>query len=358
MLKIESLATDNPALQFRDWPPVPAFEGFSSSLDNFLKLSFEEKASYLESLEQDNEALGAFTNSALSTIYGYIYSYADSPCYLQSNALLESQLQEAKILLEEALINKWLPSAQIPELTSQEELVNYLRIFVKENPGVGHEFWDYIRDEATLPAIKEFLRLVLCRNEVVDDECAFLVVGLQGNMKKVMVSNLWDECGNGSLNKFHTYWLRRLLEQTNDWEALVDYRAANKKPWVSGILSNVFNVFLTRPHYKFRAYGFFSTTESWVEPHFVRILQGLRRVGLDHDDIAIYFKAHINIDPQHSNELLEAIACQTPALTATEVKEVLMGAHQSMLAALIQYRTVMAYLRSIDALQVPSCEPA
>ncbi len=354
MLKIESLSADKPALQFRSWPPVPVFNGFSSDLENFLNLTVKEKITYLKNLEQDSEALGAFTNSALSTIYGYVYSYADSPCYLQSNTLLECQLQEAKIFLEDALINKWLPLVQVPDLNSQEELANYLRIFVKTNPGVGHEFWDYIRDEATLPAIREFLRLVLCRNEVVDDECAFLVVGLQGNMKKVMVSNLWDECGNGSLNKFHTYWLRRLLEQTNDWEDLIDYRAENKKPWVSGILSNVFNVFLTRPHYKFRAYGFFTTTESWVEPHFIRILQGLNRVKLDHDDIAIYFKAHINIDPQHSNELLEAIACQSPVLTVAEIKEVLIGAHQSVFAAQIQYRTVMAYLRTIDAQQISS----
>ncbi|VVM20018.1 hypothetical protein BSPWISOXPB_5494 [uncultured Gammaproteobacteria bacterium] len=43
----------------------------------------------------------------------------------------------------------------------------------------------------------EFLLLETIRNEVVDDEVAMMIPGLQHSMKQVMSSNLWDECGNG-----------------------------------------------------------------------------------------------------------------------------------------------------------------
>lgn len=349
MLKLDTIQSDCPALQFHDWPPVAPFGELPPEFRKFLDLDLVAKQNYLSSLRGDYEAHGGFLNKCLSIIYAYVYSYKDSPVYLRSDPVLEIGLLNAKIVLEEELLHAWLPPDPLPTITNQQELSDYLREFIISNPGVYHEFWDYIRNEASKEAMAEFLRLVLCRNEVVDDECALLVCGLQGNMKKVMTSNLWDECGNGSLPRFHTYWLRRMLEQTNDWNALPAYRAEDKKPWFSGILSNVFNVLLTRPGYKFRAYGFFVTTESWVEPHFVRILDGLKRVGLDHEDIAVYFLAHTTIDPQHSQELLDALLYQTPQLTPTEVTEVLHGAHHAMAAALCQYRNVMDYLRTIDA---------
>jgi len=349
MFKSETIQSDCPPLQIHDWPPVATFKELPADLCHFLAADTNEKKTHMVTLRGDYEAHGSFLNKCLGIIYGYVYSYKDSPCYLRSDPDLETELLKSKIVLEEELIHVWLPENPIPTINTQEELVEYLKTFIVSNPGVYHEFWDYIRHSASKEAMSEFLRLVLCRNEVVDDECALLVCGLQGNMKKVMTSNLWDECGNGSLSRFHTYWLRRMLEQTNDWEALPAYRDDNKKPWSSGILSNVFNVLLTRPGYKLRAYGFFVTTESWVEPHFVRILDGLARVGLDHEDIAVYFLAHTTIDPQHSQELLDAMLYQTPRLNPTEIAEILHGAHHAMAAALCQYRSVMEYLRSIDA---------
>lgn len=349
MLNTEAIQNDCPPLQFRDWPPVAAFNQFSQDLQQFMDADLATKQAKLTALRTDHDAHGAFLHKCLSTIYAYSYGYVDSPVYLRSDPMLEIQLQTAKLILEEELTQQWVPTQAIPEIHTQAELTNYLRTFTTNNVGVYHEFWDYIRDEAGHDAMAEFLRLVLCRNEVVDDECALLVCGLQGNMKKAMVSNLWDECGNGSLERFHTYWLRRLMEQTNDWEALPAYRALDKKPWFSGILSNVFNVLLTRPGYKLRAYGFFCTTESWVEPHFVRILDGLARTKLNHEDIAVYFMAHVTIDPQHTQELLDSILYQTPALTKQEIDEILWGAHLAVASASEQYREVMGYLRSIDA---------
>ncbi|ABM60517.1 iron-containing redox enzyme family protein [Verminephrobacter eiseniae] len=351
MLKTESIAADNPRLQVHDWPPVAAFEQFTPEVNAFLALPAEQQRQRLLALRGDHDSHGALINSCLGVIYAYVYGYKDSPVYLRADVELETRLLGAKLILEEEMIHVWLPPYDLPRFTDQRALADFLDDFIVNpqlNVGVYHEFWEYIRDEASYEGMREFLRLVLCRTEIVDDECALLLVGLQGNLKKVMCSNLWDECGNGALPRFHTYWLRRLLERTNDWEGLPEYRRSNQKPWSSGVLSNMFNVLLTRPGYKLRAYGCFLITESWVEPHFVRILDGLKRVGLDHDDVSVYFQTHVKIDPQHTAELIEALRHQTPALQPVEIDEIMHGVGLALSGAISQYRGVLAHLRAVD----------
>jgi hypothetical protein len=43
------------------------------------------------------------------------------------------------------------------------------------------------------------------------NEVALLVFGLQGSQKAVAVANIWDACGRGRLETFHTFWLRRFI---------------------------------------------------------------------------------------------------------------------------------------------------
>lgn len=348
MLKLDSLANDRPALLNHLWPPVSAFTELAPELREFLDADAEARQQMLHALRGDTEAHGKFIHDSLGTIYAYIYGYPDSPCHLRSDVPLESALLTAKLPLEEEMIHHWLPAQPIPHIETQAEAVEYLREFTSTNPGVYHELFEYLRHEASREAMEEFLRLEVCRNEVVDDEVALLVCGLQGSTKKVMASNLWDECGNGALARFHTHWLRRLVDRLGEWETLLRWRS-NVKPWFSAITSNTFNSLVTRPGYKLRAYGSFMTTEAWVEPHFVRILDALARVGLTDDDIAVYFQAHTTVDPHHTEEILAGMLHQVPALTPTQVAEVLRGAHLAAAAGISQYKRVLEHLRGIAA---------
>jgi len=291
---------------------------------------------------------GRFVHDSLGFIYAYVYGYADSPCWLRSDVDLETDLLTAKLLLEREMIERWLEPCPVAAIPDQRAAADHLRELAGGNPGVLHPLFDYLRDDVSREAMIEFLRLEVCRNEVVDDEVALLVCGLQGNMKKVMVSNLWDECGNGQLAQFHTYWLRRLLEGLSDWDALQEYRAT-RKPWFSTLTSNSLNSLLTRPGYKLRAYGHFLITEGWVEAHFERILAGLERVGLNQGDVAVYFQAHFKIDPHHTEEMLEGIEFQIPALSPEEAAEVVQGAHQAVAAGVAQYERVLRHLQSARA---------
>lgn len=346
MLNIDSIQNDLPPLQAHYWPPVDAFVNFASDVEAFLDLSTDEQRAYLAANRQDVEMNGAFVQNALGAIYGYVYGYRDSPLYLVTDDDLEAKLYRAKLVLERELFAHFLCPDPAPEGLGPEEGCAYLRGFLAENPGVMHSLFDFIRDRASPAALREFLRLEVLRNEVVDDEVAFLVVGLQGPMKKVVTSNLWDECGNGRLDKFHTYWLRRLLHGTMDWEGIQKYRDTSA-PWFSRMTSNSLNRLLTRPGCKYQAYGHFLVTEGWVLPHFERIVQGMKRVGLSDLDTEVYFTAHMGIDPHHTEELLAGIRNQRPSLSRQEVAEIILGAHTAAAAGVKMFGRIERHLTRV-----------
>lgn len=343
MLKVRSIRDDIPTLQQHDWPPAYPAANFAPEQEDFLKLSASEQREQLAAKREHPELHGAFIQDALGAIYGYVYGYRDSPLYLRADDELETKLHRSKIELERELLERFLCPVPAPQGLGLEEGCEYLRSFVAENPGVTHPLFDFIRDHASADVFKEFLRLEVMRNEVVDDEVALMVVGLQGPMKQVATSNLWDECGNGRLDRFHTYWLRQLIDTTTDWDGIREYRK-ELAPWFARITSNSLNRLLTRPGYKYQAYGHFLVTEGWVFPHFERIVAGLRRLGLDDPGVAVYFTAHISIDPHHTEELLAGIQNQQPALSADEIAQIILGAHTAAAAGVKMFDRVLQHL--------------
>ncbi len=336
-------------LQDHYWPPVRPFSTLAGQMAAFLVMEASEKATYMSPLRAESDVYGEVLHRFLADIYSYVLGYRDGPCSSQRNDELEVKLLQAKIFLERELLESWLKVAPPPDFVeTQEEAAVYLEGLTANNPGVEHPLFGFLEKEASRSTIETFLRCEVVRNEVVDDEVAMLVVGLQGKLKAVAAANLWDECGHGRLQQFHTHWLRRLVAQTAGWDEIADYRASDL-PWFARVTSNVNGALLTRPAHKLRAYGCFLVFESWVAPHFRRVLRGMERVGLDAADTRIYFDAHVRIDPFHSQELLDGIRLQRPQLTLDEVAQVLNGAHIAVAAGSSQYDRMLPYLDSLNS---------
>jgi hypothetical protein len=348
MLNIKNLELEFDELQQHRWPPVGDFSAYGKDLESFLDSPPEARESFLRNLRATPESHGKFIQESLSLIYGYVFGYEDSPLYLRADDAMEAKLLQAKIAIEREMLDHWLKPAPVPAGFDQESAVEYLRGLASENTGIYHRFFEYVKYGISRASMEEFLKLEAIRNEVVDDEVAFIVIGMQGLMKKTMVSNLWDECGNGKLSGFHTYWLRRLLDRLDSFGSLPEYRDS-EAPWFAKITSNSFNMMATRPGYKYRAYGSFLITESWVEAHFERILAGIGRTGLDHRDATVYFTSHVGIDPFHTEEMLQALLHQQPPLTPEEVAEVVMGAHTAVAAGTHLYEHALRYFTAKDA---------
>jgi Iron-containing redox enzyme len=332
------------------WPPVEHFAGFDPELADFMASTPDKQLAVLEALRGDTEAHGRFLHSHLASIYAHWFGYRDGAFTRSTDDAAENAQFAAKTMLERELLDHWAgPFPQAAEqFTDQFAAADHLDELAATNPGVVHPLFEYIRDEAPREQIERFLQCELIRNEVVDDEVALLVVGLQGMQKAVAAANLWDECGRGKLENFHTYWLRRLLEATEDgWQKLDEYRVDH--PWFAKFTSNTNAALLTRPSRKMMAYGCFLVFESWVEPHFVRILDGMTRVGLLDDEMRIYFTAHVKIDPRHSRELSDGMRLQRPELDPGQVRDIVHGAYLASDTGRRQFDHMLDYLRSMPA---------
>jgi hypothetical protein len=346
--RLRRLPEDTARLYDHYWPPVEHFTGFDPELADFMAAGPEAQAATLVALRQDPEAHGRFLHRHLASIYAHWFGYRDGAFTRATDDAAETAQFAAKVALERELFDHWATPSRPPEITDQSAAADHLDELAATNPGVVHPLFEYIRHEAPREQIERFLQCELIRNEVVDDEVALLVVGLQGMQKAVAAANLWDECGRGRLENFHTYWLRRLLESSPDgWRKLDVYRGEH--PWFAKFTSNTNAALLTRPSRKMMAYGCFLVFESWVEPHFVRILDGMTRVGLLDEEMRIYFTAHVKIDPRHSRELSDGMRLQRPRLGPDEVRNVLYGAHLASDTGRRQFDHMLGYLRSIPS---------
>lgn len=343
---MREFADQSPALQDCPWPNVSRFSEFDDDVAEFLKLPASEQYLRLRNLRSDPRSHGKLIHRVLGQVYAYRFGYHDSPCFLRDDDRLELTLERTKLIVERELMDEWLQPVEPPAAQSQKSVSSYLREFVLTNPGVEHPLFDYLANEASEHAMRIFLLNDVIRNEIVDDEVAMLVCGHQGLLKSAAAINLFDECGRGQLQHFHTYWLRRLLEVIG-WDELLAYRDS-QRPWFAGITSNVFAMLLTRPPYKSAGYGHFIVTEGWVPPHFEKILSGLERTGLRNEDTAIYFSAHVTLDPTHTEELIRGIEVQVPELEPHQCSQLLRGAHIAVDGATRMYDLMLKYLRDID----------
>jgi hypothetical protein len=336
-----------PPLQKTLWPLLDKKQDFSRAFSRFLALPPHSQELLCSKLERKHHTYGKFLHTALAECYILMYGYQDSPTYLTEKDELEATVVRTRVLLERKL-HQWLQIDPIPEGLNQRQAVAYLHHLIEHNSAVHHELFTWLQDTALCPAFHEFLYLEALRSEVVDDEIALAVIGMQGAMKSALASNLWDECGRGNVEHFHTYWLRQLLHapQFGGSDQFLSYRRRSDL-WFAKITSNAFNMLLARGSYKYRAYGSFLLSESWVMPHFSCILSGLSRIGLHDRDVTMYFEAHMRIDPRHTDELLSAIRNQVPDLTGKEIEEVLRGAHQAIAAARNQYAFTLLYLQDL-----------
>jgi hypothetical protein len=327
------------------WPPVTPYAGDSPDFAAFLRASGSEQQRHLAALRAEPEEYGRVLHGYLAALYADSFGYPDSPVATVTDDETELTRFGARLRLERELFEHWLAPDPVPRPDDQAAMADHLDELAAHNPGVDHPLFDFLRDHATRTQMERFLQCDMIRNEVVDDEVALLVVGLQGMQKAVAAANLWDECGRGRLENFHTYWLRRLLEDSAGWASLAAFRPA--QPWFSKITSNLFTALLTRASRKQMAYGCFLVFESWVEPHFRAILEGMRRVGLSSEDQTIYFAAHIAIDPRHSRELSDALRVQRPALDADRLHDIGYGAHLAAHAGARQFDRMLTYLSAM-----------
>lgn len=347
MIKLSNIGASNYA-KHEAWPAIAAFNDYHESIKELINLSGQELGEKLNQLQKtDVSKCCELIMNALCTIYSIYFRYSDSPFTDELDEYTFLELMRLKIYLEKEMINKIfsnIESAPLESYSSVQACYEYLAKYSSENLGKTHVFFDFVSEEMTYNQMREFLFNEVIRNEIVDDEIALMIPGLQHAMKQVIVSNLWDECGQGKIDNFHTTWLRRLLNSIDAKDEIKHYRKI--RPWFTACTSNSFNSLLTSPAGLYAAYGHFLITESWVPLHFSKIIQGMNRLGMTNKNTQIYFTAHINIDKYHATEIIHGILNQNPSLTFYQLRNLVRGACQAVVAGKVMYDHLLNYFNN------------
>lgn len=343
MLKIQRVGNTE-IDPFPVWPPLPIHDvKHEEDLLELLLTPSDVVLQELDLIRASSDDLANRVMLPLSALYAHFYGYQDAPDIgpIEDG---HAQVMRIKRILEDEMVNtifRFDPPDTSAFDYDQDKVASYFEKLSLDNPGVKHPFFDYVEHEMTAEQMKEFLFLEVIRNEVVDDEVAMLVPGLQHSMKQVVASNLWDECGNGRIDNFHTTWLVKLLSYGDQWNDFMDYRG--NRPWQSMCTSHSFNALLTTPGRNYAAYGTFLINESWVADHFEQILRGMDRLGIEDHDRRVYFDAHYKIDQHHRLEMIEGLRQQVPALSQARLRDVILGAHQAIAAGKKMYDELLAH---------------
>lgn len=337
MLKIRRIGSTE-IMPFPVWPPLPPNEQ-RTDID-LVKLLNTPSDLILQELEESrahSEELAKKVMLPLAHLYAHFFDYQDAPD-ISSIKEGHAQIIRVKRILEDEMVAhifKFSPPDTSSFDYDQHQVADYFVKLSLENHSVKHPFFDYIEHEMNAEQMKSFLFLEVIRNEIVDDEVAMLVPGLQHSMKQVVASNLWDECGNGRIDNFHTTWLVQLLSYQDQWDEFMKYR--ENRPWQSMCTSHSTCSLLTTPGRNYAAYGSFLINESWAASHFDQILKGMDRLGIKDRARRIYFENHYKIDQHHGLELIEGLRQQAPVLSQKQLREVILGAHQAITAGKKMY---------------------
>lgn len=188
---------------------------------------------------------------------------------------------------------------------------------------VGPSLSSYVRDEATLAQVREFLVLKSIYQLKEADPHTFSIPRLQGRAKAAAVEIQGDEYGNGTLRAMHSQLYRVTMQHAGLDERLGAY--LDLAPAAVLASDNAAVMFGLHRRLRAAAIGHLCALEVTSSAPMRRYARGLRRVGLP-PEAAEYFLEHVGVDAVHEqvavHDMVVPLVAADPALRA----DVLLGA--------------------------------
>ena len=160
-------------------------------------------------------------------------------------------------------------------------------------PGQHDPLFDWLAEEASLDAMRWFLRQEAAGEAGFDDLVAMTQVKLPDRAKLELARNYWDEMGQGRLIGMHGPMLAKLiraLELDPEIETTVGESLA---------LANAMTAMATARRYAWHSVGALGAIEQTAPGRSAKVAAGLKRLGVSADERR-YFDLHAVLDIKHS----------------------------------------------------------
>ncbi|MFT4060467.1 MAG: iron-containing redox enzyme family protein [Legionella sp.] len=180
-----------------------------------------------------------------------------------------------------------------------------VRDLLQKHEVFNHPIFDYLMHDASFEELKKFATSESIMNLEFFDYLALAVIGVSDQAKVEIMSNLWDEAGQGSVEKFHTVLFRNFL---NDLGITYDRKQIlESMSWegVAGI--NLFNYFSIYPFNKTKYFGMLAATEMLDPPHYNKLIKGIKRIFSSHNIDHSYYTEHELVDVEHASGWLNQV---------------------------------------------------
>lgn len=187
-------------------------------------------------------------------------------------------------------------------IVKDESLV---RDMLQKHEVFNHPIFDYLMHDASLEELKKFAYSESIMNLEFFDYLALAVIGVSDQAKVEIMSNLWDETGQGRVEKFHTVLFQNFL---NDLGITYDRKQIlESMSWegVAGI--NLFNYFSIYSFNKTKYFGMLAATEMLDPPHYNKLINGITRIFSSNNIDHSYYTEHELVDVGHASGWLNHV---------------------------------------------------
>lgn len=180
-----------------------------------------------------------------------------------------------------------------------------VRGMLQQHEVFNHPIFDYLMHDASLEELKQFAYSESIMNLEFFDYLALAVIGVSDQAKVEIMANLWDEAGQGRVEKCHTVLFQNFL---NDLGITYDRKQIlESMSWegVAGI--NLFNYFSIYPFNKTKYFGMLAATEMLDPPHYNKLIKGIMRIFSSHNIDHSYYTEHELVDVAHASGWLNHV---------------------------------------------------
>ncbi|MEV6766760.1 iron-containing redox enzyme family protein [Streptomyces sp. NPDC051105] len=232
----------------------------------------------------------------LSDIYEWCFSL---PSIDQVDSLVSEILDDIRTVLENAMLADLRGKLDDGGLDSApqdpESFLPWYRNFISSHRASNHPFYrDFLENRASVEDIRFYLAQETSLDPRFDDILSLLTVGTDGSEKMELVTNLWDELGNGSPDEVHTAVFAKTLADAGVSKSFVDTNIMLE----SLICGNVSAALALSRRHCYKAFGYFGVTEYLTPRRFRSYIVGCKRMGLPKSSY-VYHDQHIQIDARH-----------------------------------------------------------
>jgi pyrroloquinoline quinone (PQQ) biosynthesis protein C len=277
-------------------------------------------------------------HAVLAKLYEWYFSL---PSLDQARSSLEAMLNDVREVFENAMIDDLIARSERSSLRTVPEdpgqFLPWYRQFISQHTASDHPFYrDFLENRATIADVRLYLAQETVLDPRFDDILALLIRGTTGSEKMELVSNLWDELGNGNYADIHTSVFGETLHAL---EVTPEFIADNimLEATICGNVSAA--LALSKRHY-YRAIGYFGVTEYLTPRRFRSFVIGAKRLGIEKAAYR-YHDMHIQIDARHGPSWFKNIVA---AAVAREPR----CAYEVALGTLLRMETSTGYLNALQ----------